>query len=81
MGREVFRHNQDAWNRDARAGKRWSTPVSEAALSVSPGRASGDFSDPNRPVPASWLESLAGSRVLALASGGGQQAPARRRWR
>ena len=75
MGREVFRHNQDAWNRDARAGKRWSTPVSEAALSAARAGRPEIFLTPNRPVPASWLESLAGSRVLALASGGGQQAP------
>ena len=45
MGREVFRHNQDAWNRDARAGKRWS-PQCPKGFERGPGRASGDFSDP-----------------------------------
>ena len=75
MAADVFRHNQDAWNREARAGERWSTPVSEAALNGARAGRPEIFLTPNRPVPAPWLDSLAGSRVLALASGGGQQAP------
>ena len=72
---DVFRHNQEAWNREARAGERWSTPVSEAALKAAWAGRPEIFLTPNRPVPAPWLDALSGSRVLALASGGGQQAP------
>lgn len=75
MGADVFRHNQDAWNREARAGERWSTPVTETALNAARAGRPEIFLTPNRPVPAPWLDSLAGSRGLALASGGGQQAP------
>ncbi|MFZ8890547.1 MAG: SAM-dependent methyltransferase, partial [Pseudomonadales bacterium] len=71
---DVFRHNQAAWNREAQAGERWSTPVSEAALKAARSGHPEIFLTPNRSVPAPWLHSLAGSRVLALASGGGQQA-------
>lgn len=75
MAESVFRHNQAAWNREALAGERWSTPVSEAALSLAMAGRPEIFLTPNRPVPESWLHPLAGARVLALASGGGQQSP------
>ena len=75
MAQHVFHHNQAAWDREARARERWSTPVSEAALSAARAGRPEIFLTLNTPVPQGWLGSLAGARVLALASGGGQQAP------
>ena len=62
----------DGWCRD---GWEWSIPISheeyEEALR-------GNFRlllTPTRPVPRKWFGELKGKRVLALASGGGQQGP------
>ncbi len=72
---DVFKHNQAAWNAEARAGERWSTPSSEAALAEARAGRPAIYLTPNRPVPAAWLGPLSGLEVLALGSGGGQQAP------
>lgn len=68
-------HNRatiDGW---VKGGWEWSLPVShEDYLRAQ----AGDFRlllTPTRPVPARWLGDLKGRRVLALASGGGQQGP------
>jgi SAM-dependent methyltransferase len=75
MDDDVFEHNREAWNRQARAGNRWSVPVDAATIAAA---RQGDWRvilTPNRPVPLDWFGELAGARVLCLASGGGQQAP------
>lgn len=67
--------NREAWNRRAREGHVWSTPVD--AATVARARA-GDWQvvlTPRLPVPREWFGALAGRRVLGLASGGGQQVP------
>jgi SAM-dependent methyltransferase len=72
---DVFAHNRDAWNRMAAKGNRWTVPVS--AEDVARARA-GDWSvllTPRKAVPRAWFGELKGKRVLALASGGGQQGP------
>jgi SAM-dependent methyltransferase len=72
---DVLAHNRDAWNRQVAAGNRWTIPVGPE--DVARARA-GDVSivlTPTRPVPQDWLGDLRGRRVLALASGGGQQGP------
>lgn len=71
----VFEHNREAWDRQAARGDRWTVPVDSAA--VARARA-GDWSvllTPLKPVPRAWFGELKGAKVLALASGGGQQGP------
>jgi len=71
----VFAHNQAAWDKQASDGNRWTIPVDAGA--VARARA-GDWSvilTPRKPVPREWFGTLRGADVLALASGGGQQAP------
>jgi SAM-dependent methyltransferase len=74
--RDVFEHNRETWNRQVSAGNRWTVPVDPSTVA----RAQrGDWSivlTPSRPVPRAWFpEDLGECRVLALASGGGQQGP------
>lgn len=72
---DVLRHNRDAWDRNVAAGNRWTVPVGTDV--VARARA-GDWSivlTPTRPVPREWLGEVRGKRILALASGGGQQGP------
>jgi SAM-dependent methyltransferase len=69
-------HNRDAWDRQVELGNEWTIPVS--AEVVARARA-GDWSVVligYAPVPRDWFpEPLAGTDVLGLASGGGQQGP------
>jgi SAM-dependent methyltransferase len=75
MGDDIHEHNRAAWNRQARAGERWSQPVDTATIAAARQGVWHVILTPNRPVPTDWLGDLHGSRVLCLASGGGQQAP------
>lgn len=74
----LFEYNRDAWDAQSTEGCRWSTPFSDDRIARA---ANGDWSvalTPNRPVPSSWYPRhprLDGLRILALASGGGQQVP------
>ncbi|HWH00122.1 MAG TPA: class I SAM-dependent methyltransferase [Pilimelia sp.] len=69
-------HNRAAWDREVASGNEWTRPVS--AQTIARARA-GDWSVVligHEPVDRSWFPAdLRGLRVLALASGGGQQAP------
>jgi SAM-dependent methyltransferase len=68
-------HNRRAWNRDSKAGQRWSVPVDADTIARA---RRGDWQvilTPDKSVPADWFGTLAGARVLCLASSGGQQAP------
>ncbi len=69
-------HNRAAWDRQVEDGNEWSRPVGPDVI----GRArSGDWSVVligYEPVPRNWFPAdLSGVDILALASGGGQQAP------
>lgn len=68
-------YNREAWNRQSAAGSRWTTPVDAAAVARARRGELELFLTPNRPAPADWLGELPGRDVLALGSGGGQQAP------
>ena len=66
--------NEHAWDRLVAMGNRWTVPVSSDE--VARARA-GDWAvilTPTRAVPRDWFGDIAGRDVLALASGGGQQA-------
>jgi SAM-dependent methyltransferase len=72
---DVLRHNREAWDREVAGGNRWTVPVGPEVIARA---RKGDWSivlTPTRPVPAAWLGDVRGRRVLALASGGGQQGP------
>ena len=72
---EVGKLNQDGWDRRVAEKDVWTQPVSPDEIA----RARlGDWSivlTPNKPVPRDWFGDVAGSDVLCLASGGGQQGP------
>lgn len=68
-------YNRRAWDRQVEDGNRWTVPVSPAETAAA---RRGDWSvvlTPTKPVPREWFPSLAGLKVLCLASGGGQQGP------
>jgi len=74
----IAEYNRNAWNQQSLEGCRWSTPWPDEWIERA---AAGEWSvilTPNRPVPEWWFPAypdLSGVRLLALASGGGQQAP------
>lgn len=74
----IAEYNRNAWNLQSLEGCRWSTPYPDAVIEKAK---SGGWSvtlTPNKPVPSSWFPAypdLRGIKILALASGGGQQVP------
>ncbi|MEM7013634.1 MAG: class I SAM-dependent methyltransferase [Verrucomicrobiota bacterium] len=72
---DIAQHNRKGWNRQAREGCRWSTPVSSREIADARGGRPRIILTPDTPVPAEWLGELQDREVLCLASGGGQQAP------
>ena len=71
----VSDHNRNAWDRQSAAGSRWTLPVDPDVIEQA---CQGEWEvilTPNRAVPREWFGELAGTTVLCLASGGGQQAP------
>ena len=68
--------NRAAWDRQAEAGNEWTVPVGPEVTAAA---RAGDWSVVligYEPVPRDWFPaSLAGTQVLCLASGGGQQGP------
>lgn len=74
----IYQHNREAWNQQSTEGCRWSTPFSEETIERAKAGEWSVILTPNRAVPESWFPAfpdLSGVRVLALASGGGQQVP------
>jgi SAM-dependent methyltransferase len=72
---DVRDFNRRAWDRQVAAGNRWTVPVGpEVTAAAREGRWEVILT-PRKPVPREWFGDLAGRDVLALASGGGQQAP------
>ena len=66
---------RDAWDRQVRAGNRWTVPVGPEEIAAA---RRGDWRvllTPTKPVPRDWFPPLLGLDVLCLASGGGQQGP------
>jgi len=72
---DILDYNRDAWNLEVAKGNPWTVPVTPEAIRNA---RAGDWSivlTPQKPVPRDWFPDLMGLRVLALASGGGQQGP------
>ncbi len=71
---DVREFNEKAWDRLVAMGNRWTVPVSSDEIARA---RAGDWSvilTPTRAVPREWFGGVAGRDLLALASGGGQQA-------
>lgn len=73
---DVVGRNRDAWDRAVARGDRWTVPVSAEDVAAARRGELRLVLTPRRLVPRDWLPpSLAGVRVLGLASAGGQQCP------
>jgi len=70
-----YRHNVEAWNRRVERGNRWSIPVGPEEVAAARRGEWRLLLTPSKFVPAAWYPPLVGADVLALAGGGGQQAP------
>lgn len=72
----IVAQNREAWDRQVERGNEWSVPVSPDIIAAA---RRGEWSVVligYKPVERAWFpEDLAGVRILALASGGGQQGP------
>jgi SAM-dependent methyltransferase len=67
--------NAHGWDQRVADGDVWTRPVDDDTIARA---RKGDWAvllTPAAPVPRAWFGTLAGARVLCLASGGGQQAP------
>ncbi len=67
-------YNRDAWNHQVRNGNRWTIPFSDDVIEAAKNGHINLVLTPQRVVPAHWYAPK-GSKVLGLASGGGQQGP------
>ena len=75
--KDVLQYNRDAWNAQVANENRWTRPVSTEEIEKA---RQGDWQivlTPVKPVPREWFPDFneRDSRVLCLASGGGQQGP------
>ena len=71
---DIFKHNQLAWDRQAREQGPWSQPVGPE-ITAAARRGDWQVHLTPSPLPPAWLGDVSGQRILCLASGGGQQAP------
>jgi SAM-dependent methyltransferase len=68
-------HNSRAWDVQVERGNEWTVPASPEQVAAARAGQPRVLLTPTRPVPAAWLEPLAGADLLCLASAGGQQGP------
>jgi Methylase involved in ubiquinone/menaquinone biosynthesis len=72
---DVVQRNKKSWDAQVEEKNQWTLPVSSDEVARA---RKGDWSvvlTPTKQVPRDWFPEMKGSKVLALASGGGQQAP------
>lgn len=73
---DIFEANQQAWDQAAVSGSNpYAKAVSAAEIEAARSGAWSIWVSDLTPVPTSWLVGVEGLDVLALAAGGGQQAP------
>jgi SAM-dependent methyltransferase len=75
MAMDIRKINREAWNHLVETGSPWTIPVSSAEIEKARQGRWQIFLTPTKPVPGSWFPALAGTDVLCLACGGGQQGP------
>lgn len=68
--------NSKIWDKRVEQNDKWSVPVSSEIISQAREGMWSIVLTPVKPVPKDWFpDSLAGKKILCLASGGGQQGP------
>ena len=72
---DVRSHNREAWDQNVVAGNRWTQPVDSATVERARQGHLELLLTPQKAVPANWFPEIKGTRILCLASAGGQQAP------
>ena len=72
---QIKAYNQEAWNLSVRSENRWTVPVSPEEVEKARQGSLKIVLTPKKTIPDSWLSPVKGKKILALASGGGQQAP------
>ena len=72
---QIKSYNQRAWDLSVLAENRWTVPVTSEQIGQARQGSINIVLTPKKVIPKSWLGDVQGKRVLALASGGGQQAP------
>ena len=72
---DIRAYNRNAWNGYVKSGNRWTVPVSPQEINSAKEGKWEIYLTPNISVPQEWFPKVAGSDVLCLASGGGQQGP------
>ena len=72
---DIEKHNRGAWDAQVEKGNPWTVPVGPEIVARARQGVVEVVLTPTKTVPRSWYGALAGSDVLCLASGGGQQAP------
>jgi SAM-dependent methyltransferase len=72
---DVEGYNREAWDKQVEDGNQWTVPVGPEVIEAARrGRWEVLLTD-QKYVPRAWFPEMAGTDVLCLASGGGQQAP------
>ena len=71
----TFEYNSRAWDSEVERGNRWSIPVSTEEVQNARAGNWKILLTAQKAVPKGWFPPLQNSKVLCLASGGGQQAP------
>jgi ubiquinone/menaquinone biosynthesis C-methylase UbiE len=72
---DIRAYNREAWNREVDQGNQWTIPVDSQTVALARQETWSVLLTPTRPVPASWFPHMRGTKILCLASGGGQQGP------
>lgn len=72
---DIRAYNKTAWDAQVKSGNPWTVPVSPEVIAAARGGEWSVLLTEQKSVPREWFPPLPGLDVLALASGGGQQAP------
>jgi SAM-dependent methyltransferase len=72
---DIRAYNRNAWDHEVECGNEWTRAVTPEVVAAAREGVWEVLLTETKPVPREWFPELAGSDVLCLASGGGQQAP------
>ncbi len=72
---DIVRYNKSAWDHQVSVGNPWTIPVSSEEIAKARRGEVNMVLTPQKPIPRDWYPIWKSCKVLALASGGGQQGP------
>ena len=73
---DITAYNRLAWNHHVETNNRWTIPVTSDIIESARQGSWEIFLTPTRPIPQNWFPNdIANTKILCLASGGGQQSP------